>query len=234
MRRPVTVAALATLLQSFTCVAATSYAGDAPPLRAIPFDCGGSDGEPRRATVAGGSSVRLRVFNDAQAKAGILTLATNRVDDVYSQIRIRMRWTTAEPVTDDGMPLFDIVITNNAVPQAGTRPDRPSVNPILGRAYPTAHRAYAYYGRIEDAAFAGRSFTAEVLADVISHELGHLLLADAHSQVGIMRFDMLVKPGRRSRFDSREGNVIRQRVFAGGIGRRVINLEPCGSPLSRK
>jgi len=178
--------------------------------------------------------VRLRVFNDAQVKAGILTWAMNRVDDVYSQIRIRTRWTAADPVTDDGMPLFDIAITNNDVPQSGTRPDRPSVNPSLGQAYSTAHRAYAYYGRIEDAAFAGRSFTADVLADVISHELGHLLLADSHSPVGIMRFDMLVKPGRRSRFDSREGNAIRQRVFAGGIGRRVINLEPCGSPLTRK
>lgn len=233
MRRPVTVAVLAALLRS-TDPAATSYVEGTLPLR-LAFDCGGSDGEPRRSTVAGGSSVRLRIFNDAPVELAILRRAMERVDHVYSQILIRTRWTTTDPVTDDGMPLFDIVITNNAVPQIRTPPGSPSVSPILGESYFTAHRAYVYYGRIEAVAFAGRAFTGDVLADVISHELGHLLLrATSHSQVGIMRLDILVRRGRPRTFDSREGNVIRQRVFGGGIGRRVMNLQPCGITVSRK
>ena len=84
------------------------------------FQCGGVDGEPFRDTVAGGSSVRLRIFNDAPVDSDTLDRALKRVTATYAQIRVRLRWTTTDPFTHDGMPLFDIVITNSAPVQAET------------------------------------------------------------------------------------------------------------------
>jgi len=75
------------------------------------FQCGGIDGEPFRDTVAGGSSLRLRIFNAAPVDSDTLDRALKRVTAIYAQIRVRLRWTTTDPFTHDGMPLFDIVLT---------------------------------------------------------------------------------------------------------------------------
>ena len=48
------------------------------------------------------------------------TRALKRVAAIYAQIRVRLRWTTTNPFTDDGKPLFDIVITNSAPVHAET------------------------------------------------------------------------------------------------------------------
>ena len=200
------------------------------------FQCGGVDGEPFRGTVAGGSSVRLRIFNDAPVDSDTLDRAMKRVTAIYAQIRVRLRWTTTDPFTDDGMPLFDIVITNSAPVQAETTNSTArAVDGVAGSASISAHRAYAFYGRIRNAAVAYRLFKRNVLADVVAHELGHLLLAPtAHSLWGVMRFDLPNRNEVPRTFSPEQANRIRERVFAGGIGRQVRNAQPCGITITRR
>ena len=109
------------------------------------FQCGGVDGEPFRDTLAGGSSVRLRIFNDARVDSDTLDRAMKRLTAIYAQIRVRLRWTTTDPLTDDGMPLFDIVITNSAPVQLETtNSSARAVDGVAGSAFISAHRAYAF------------------------------------------------------------------------------------------
>jgi hypothetical protein len=196
------------------------------------FQCGGVDGEPFRDTVSGGSSVRLRIFNDASVDADTLDRALKRVTAIYAQIRVRLRWTTTDPLTHDGMPLFDIVITNSAPVQAETTHSTArAVDGVAGSASLSTHRAHAFYGRIRNAAVAYKLFKQNVLADVVAHELGHLLLAPtAHSLWGVMRFDVPHRNEALRTFSPGQGDRIRDRVFAGGIGRQVRHAQSCGSP----
>jgi hypothetical protein len=192
--------------------------------------CGGFEGEARRDTTAGGSSIRLRIYNDAGVEINTLTAAMKRVDFVYSNIRIRTRWIMMEPMTDDGMPLFDLVIARSHDP-ASKRSDVALVDGLIGEASVDGHRAYAFYDRVTSAAAAHKSFRALLLADVIAHEIGHLLLGvDSHATSGVMRADILKNVGLPRIFSSAEGNVIRGRVLQGDIGRPVVNVKPCGRP----
>jgi hypothetical protein len=194
------------------------------------FACGGFEGEPRRDTAAGGSSIRLRIHNDADVETKTLTAAMQRVDFVYANIRIRTRWIMMEPMTDDGMPLFDLVIARRHDP-ASKRSDVALADGLIGDAFVDAHRAYAFYDRVTSAASAYKSFSASLLADVIAHEIGHLLLGvHSHAKWGVMRADIL-KTGLPRIFSSEEGNVIRRRVLQGHIGRPVVDVKPCGRPI---
>jgi hypothetical protein len=199
-----------------------------------PIACGGFEGEPRRDTVAGGASIRLRIHNNAAVETATLTAATKRVDFVYSNIRIRTRWTMMEPVTDDGMPLFDLVIARSHDP-ASKPSDVARADGLIGKAAVDGHRAYAFFDRVTSAAAAYKSFQADLLADVIAHEIGHLVLGvhHRHALSGVMRADILRKAGLPRHFSSAEGHAIRRRVLQGHIGRPVVNVQPCGRPAWR-
>ena len=99
---------------AFATMIPTPTSQNAQPSPNAVFQCGGVDGEPFRDTISGGSSFRLRIFNDAPVDSDTLDRALKRVTAIYAQIRVRLRWTTTDPFTHDGMPLFDIVITNSA------------------------------------------------------------------------------------------------------------------------
>ena len=133
-----------------------------PALERRFFAVSAVDGEPFRDTVAGGSSVRLRIFNDAAVDSDTLDRALKRVTAIYAQIRVRLRWTTTHSFTDDGKPLFDIVITNSAPVHAETTNSiTRAVYGCRGSASISAHRAHAFYGRIRNAAVAYRLFKQE-------------------------------------------------------------------------
>ena len=217
---------------AFATMIPTPTSQNAQPSPNAVFQCGGVDGEPFRDTVSGGSSVRLRIFNDAPVDSDTLDRALKRVTAIYAQIRVRLRWTTTDPLTHDGMPLFDIVLTNSAPVQAETTHSiARAVDGVAGSASISTHRAHAFYGRIRNAAVAHKLFKQNVLADVVAHELGHLLLAPtAHSLWGVMRFDLPHRNEVPRTFSREQGDRIRDRVFAGGIGRQVRHAQSCGSP----
>ena len=217
---------------AFATMIPTPTSQNAQPSPNAVFQCGGVDGEPFRDTVSGGSSVRLRIFNDAPVDSDTLDRALKRVTAVYAQIRVRLRWTTTDPLTHDGMPLFDIVFANSPPVQAETTDSTSrAVDGVAGSASISTHRAHAFYGRIRNAAVAYKLFKQNVLADVVAHELGHLLLTPtAHSLWGVMRFDLPHRNEVSRTFSPAQGDRIRDRVFAGGIGRQVRHAQSCGSP----
>ena len=74
---------------AFATVIPTPTSQNAQPSPRAVFQCGGLDGEPFRDTVAGGSSVRLRIFNEAPVDSDTLDRALKRVTAIYAQIRVR-------------------------------------------------------------------------------------------------------------------------------------------------
>jgi hypothetical protein len=52
---------------------------------------------------------------------------------------------------------------------------------------PAGGRALVFVDRVERRAQSSRIETARLLAAVMAHEIGHMLLADAHSETGLMR-----------------------------------------------
>jgi hypothetical protein len=129
----------------------------------------------------------LRVHDRAGVDGDIMREATRRVDEIYAAAGILIDWEAGEGFVAEGDPptIFDVVIAPGRMRQL---PPASAEAHVMGRAALAVRRAYVYYGRVRDAAVDFRRFPANLLGDVIAHEVGHLLLPPgSHSETGIMR-----------------------------------------------
>jgi hypothetical protein len=109
------------------------------------------------------------------------------VSKVYARIGVRVVWTTS---TERELELVgayaDLVVLSAAMV------DRQQAVPnAFGVASHVTRRAYIYYDRIQAHAMRTNGDPSRVLALVVAHELGHVLLPEySHVKDGLMRPDI--------------------------------------------
>jgi len=96
---------------------------------------------------------------------------------------------------------------------------------------PGSGAVYLFYEMIEAAARDRRVPLQDVLGVVITHEIGHLLLAPGHSDKGIMRSQLEEREWRKAsqgmlRFTPRQAEIIREGVASRGPARLA---QPAGT-----
>jgi hypothetical protein len=133
--------------------------------------------------------------------------AQKRATRVYERIGVRLAWTNgdAADAPADGALHLDVVVL------PGDMADQKSADQTaLGQAGHVTRRAYIFFSRIEAYAIQTGSDPARVLAAVLAHEIGHMLLpVYSHSPSGLMRARWIGRVGDVPDFDRQQGETIR-------------------------
>jgi hypothetical protein len=142
-------------------------------------------GNPRAAadSEAPGLTIQLQLLNDANVPADILESARQQLSAIYARAGIELiRHDT--PAAAPSALRFAAKIVPHSL---GYGRDKPHV---MGAA-PGETRGtlvYVFFGRVEKFARSQRVLSSTMLAHVIAHEIGHLLLPKGwHSERGLMR-----------------------------------------------
>lgn len=135
------------------------------------------------ATGADGSALTIRVWNQARVSDSILQSAIDLDQSIFEQAGLKTIW-----LIDDAQPSRR---ANLAVNILRTLPPSPLTADVMGLVWLDPHRvvlpwADIFFRNISDLATT-RSETARLLANVVAHELGHLLLGPKHSRRGLMQ-----------------------------------------------
>jgi hypothetical protein len=147
--------------------------------------CGGCDSvsatQPER-------TVAVTLIDKTQLPSDLRARAASEVEVIFAAAGVRLKWQVpsqpAVPVLAAGRGLTLMIVSNHDPVTARN-------DCILGRAVAALSSGYVFYNRIIDATADRPVDVAVVLARVMAHELGHLLLpARGHSSYGIMRGDL--------------------------------------------
>jgi hypothetical protein len=158
-------------------------------------------------------TIAIVVVNEAAVREDLLKHAQRQATRIYEPLDVALKWTDsmiAEPTA--------LRLTIKIVPYSklGHGED------AMGLAIKGGNLAYVFYGRVSDFAEQHQLETATVLAHVIAHEMGHLLLPNRpHSSSGIMRASWhrahqlaIMRSPRGLSFTSAEVELIRQSIDA--------------------
>jgi hypothetical protein len=130
-------------------------------------------------------TIRIVLTNEAGVPADVLEHAQNRAERIYGPMAIALTW--IDPVTTAGAfgsPEGALRLTMKIVPHSklGYADD------VMGFAVKGGNLAYVFHDRVSDFAEQRKIEPATVLAHVLAHEMGHLLLQNrVHPSNGIMR-----------------------------------------------
>jgi hypothetical protein len=130
--------------------------------------------EPRQLPV-----IHLEMDNDAEVPAAMLKRSQEEVARIFANVGVRVEWTETGP-------RFTVQMVNSAPENSGATP------PVLGVAShtPTGATAQIFFRQVEDLAFRSHVAVSRLLAYVVAHEIGHLLLPQMrHSMTGLMKGD---------------------------------------------
>jgi hypothetical protein len=164
---------------------------------------------PARPAWAQEVALTLNLQDRSDMPAEVLNKARVHVADIFEHAGIAVRWQASAPFT------IVILTPDMAAPMhqdAERMGFAPATNGVAGRL------AYVLNARVDAVARTYRADKAIVLAAVIAHELGHLLLPmHAHSPTGIMRADWNETDFGRAKqenllFVDREARLIRARL----------------------
>jgi hypothetical protein len=142
-------------------------------------------------------TVVVWVRDTAQVPDNVLTHAQTEVTRIFRQADVDTVWRAPSPSsanTDASRdPRITIAILSydqvERLPPALTR-DKVGVGVALNSSPTTrANVAYVFYHRVKSLTGANGVTLAPVLGAAMAHEIGHLLLDNAHSEVGLMRAD---------------------------------------------
>ena len=134
-------------------------------------------------------TIVLHVTNYAELSPEVINEAKARVAAVYAVIGVRTVWDDggmAVSRLENGELHVNVLVLPRDMKQTkssakGTKAD------VLGQAHLPSGRAYIFCDKIAEMAGLPTSFP-NALADVIAHEVGHLVLQEnGHSPSGIMR-----------------------------------------------
>jgi hypothetical protein len=137
------------------------------------------------------------VRDTAQVPDDVLTHAQTEVTRIFRQAGVEIVWgapSSASASTDASRePRLIIAILSydqvERLPPALTR-DGAGVGVALNSSPTTrANVAYVFYHRVKSLTGANGVTLAPVLGAAMAHEIGHLLLDNAHSEAGLMRAD---------------------------------------------
>jgi hypothetical protein len=124
-------------------------------------------------------TIDLRMRNDARVPAHVLETSQDEVARIFADVGLAVRWT-------ETAPRFTVQI----VPQV-LGFDR-AASPVMGVALlrPNDAMAQVFFRQVQAFARAYDVDLGRMLAYVIAHEIGHLLLpGNAHSPTGLMQAD---------------------------------------------
>ena len=161
--------------------------------------------------------VVLHVTDDAHVSPGVLAEAEKQATHLYRAAGVRTVWAAgaAQTAQPDGSLHLDVVLVLNDKMASKTHSGE-ITEQAFGRTSRPTKRAYVFYNPTFDHAVHTGSNVACLLAAVIAHEVGHILLpAGSHSKAGIMRATwygrMLSVPG----FTDDQGATMRRLLLAG-------------------
>lgn len=122
--------------------------------------------------------------NSAGVAVGDLAAAEQLAGQVYARIGVEMMWTDTDAAAalTEGAVHLDVLLLTEAMSAL-----RQPHEQVLGSARADARRAWLYTGRIDKHALLTHANPIRVLAVVLAHELGHLLLEYHHARTGLMR-----------------------------------------------
>jgi hypothetical protein len=128
-------------------------------------------------------AIQLQLINDANVPADVLAAARHEVAAIYARAGIAVVWHDA---TTDAPPAlrFTVKIVPHSLGYGDAKPH------VMGVALRETRGTivYVFSGRVEYFARVERVSNGTMLAHVIAHEIGHLLLPKGwHSQRGLMR-----------------------------------------------
>jgi hypothetical protein len=146
---------------------------------------------------AEGADVILDIIVDLRGgvDGGDLVFARDTAQRIYAAAGIRLNWHEGEdPNAPRTRPTIVIITNDSQMVDVFGSPN------ILGRVVQPGVRAYVQYDRVAQFARDHDKEPGIVLGGVIAHEIGHLLLGDAHSATGIMSAAMDTRPAARFAF----------------------------------
>jgi hypothetical protein len=172
------------------------------------------------------SEVSISVHDYAGVSTTLLTAAEEQAREIFRRAGLETVWVNCSPKLEKHEPdscyFADAThLTLKISPHAMNAQVRDRID-VLGTSYPdeqgAGYFAYVFYDRVRELA-QRRTLGHTLLADVMAHEIGHLLLgSNSHSVSGIMcaRWDAEqlrnVAEGSMS-FAASESRLMRERVF---------------------
>ena len=146
-----------------------------------------------------------------------LTAIKGEVDTIFRAAGLSVHWTSAlltrhEDAPGDGVCHLAVVIVNLRTPDGDV--DTKS-DDVLGRAAPAYRRAWVYANHIATVTERRPGDANVLMARVIAHELGHLLLrSHRHAASGIMQRSVADDAPRNYRFSGDERHRLRDGITA--------------------
>lgn len=134
--------------------------------------------------------IEVYLYDYAQVPASEMRLAKKFVASLYAQSGVEIVWSAPAdwqaPMPGAPLPLQMVVVPADMSAQKTAESHHSG--DVFGSASYVARRAFVFYERVDRYAERHASNRAVVLALVIAHELGHLLLPPpSHSRTGLMR-----------------------------------------------
>jgi hypothetical protein len=183
-------------------------------------------------------SLLVSIHQRTVVDAAVLARATKGVTRIYAQAGVTLTWRDS-PSAPDASPLeISVVLVSNDLL------DRTQVTSTVMGLVPASERragrvAYVFYDRVRSVVRQQRLELSIVLAHVISHEIGHLLLPSAsHSPVGLMRANWTRADARNAErgsllFTSDQAAEIQGRITAGPVGGSIRGIvrDAAGMPI---
>jgi hypothetical protein len=128
-------------------------------------------------------TLQLLIVNDAQVPADVLSAARQEAVSIFTRAGIEIVWHDEAPTAP-----ADYRFAVKIVPHSfGYLAEKPHVMGVALRET-RGTLVYAFFGRVSNFARAQRIPSGTMLAHVIAHEVGHLLLPKGwHSERGLMR-----------------------------------------------
>jgi hypothetical protein len=145
-------------------------------------------------------TIVLHVDNFASLPSETLNQAEKLVAAIFADAGVSMTWvdTGERRVRREGERHLKVLLLSRDMTERKSAADRVAPD-VLGQAARAAGRAYIFTHRVQELAGRHNLGLARVLARVIAHETGHLLLPIGHSTRGIMCESLDL----RSRLDGR-------------------------------
>ena len=183
--------------------------------------------------------INVRVYDYAHVGQGTLNAAEKQADFIFRKVGLTMRWCNL--TTDSPQSLADSIC---GLPAGSARLDVRVVSRIKAEPGATADSTMGFamgssatvsYHWSKAADPKGDALTGDILACVIAHEIGHLLLGpDSHSPTGIMKGkwskeDLRGAGWGRLVFTPQQGEIIRAGVLAGSAEQRAA-IAPTPAP----
>lgn len=123
------------------------------------------------------ATIDLQMRNDTQVPARVLEQSQQAVRDIFAGAGLTVRWT-------ESAPRFTVQIVAQVLGYAR------AASPVMGVAFRRTNgsTAQVFFRQVQDFARAYHVDLSTLLAYVIAHEVGHLLLPTlAHSPTGVMQ-----------------------------------------------